>query len=208
MSLFGKREHPHVGGEVALMLLLKAGDKEGALHVLETPELRPDDFTFRDGSSRNLSFLMVAVDKQLGDLIVDLLAVPEAINLVNSEGHTALMHAVAFKNLPYIKIITSRGADVNIRDHRGFSALDYCFKMCGYEITKFMIDCGGTIDPGTFSDAMTEFIVQYDDPDTVRQLFINYTRNHIYLKPLNIYIELCNVLSNRPKTRKYLYSIN
>ena len=54
----------------------------------------------------------------------NLLAMPGiALDIVDEDGRTALIQAVEYANLPKVKMLISRGANVNIRSNRGETAL-------------------------------------------------------------------------------------
>merc|ERR1712176_149466 len=61
------------------------------------------------------------------------------INAANpSNGQTLLMYAVIIGNLDLVKAIFNAGIDVNIKDKKGFDALDYAIKFGRYKITEIV----------------------------------------------------------------------
>lgn len=52
---------------------------------------------------------------------------PQQINAQDRTGHTALMSATQFGHMEIIKILINHGADINIKNKLGKTALDYAY---------------------------------------------------------------------------------
>lgn len=63
-------------------------------------------------------------------------------NDVHSVGITALMDAAMNDNLPAVRALLRNGADANIKDVDGYTALDYANKYSSDAVVKLLLDAG------------------------------------------------------------------
>ena len=102
------------------------------------------------------------------------------VNALTEFGHTPLHLAAMFKpvdlkrsklsRFPMIQLLVQNGADVNIRDKGGFSALDFAASNQDLRLVKYLLDCKArcTLDPQylvTGRDHILSFCI---DPEVYR----------------------------------------
>ncbi|MDR1747929.1 MAG: ankyrin repeat domain-containing protein [Spirochaetaceae bacterium] len=76
-------------------------------------------------SDRGYSAVMDAVWKSRYEMVKILVDAGANLNFVSRDGQTALVLAVGAGNEPICELLSTHGADVNMKDRMGMSALDY-----------------------------------------------------------------------------------
>ncbi len=71
---------------------------------------------------------------------------PDLLNTVDSSGDSALHIAVLKKNLPIVQFLIENGADVNIQNKLGKTALHHAGEQNAVDIAKLIIAHGGRLD--------------------------------------------------------------
>jgi general secretion pathway protein A len=106
-------------------------NRQTFLDSVEQGQLRIADLLLSSGISPNTrdqqgsTALMVAVHKDLPDMVHTLLGHGAEVNARDRAGKTALIHAASQGNPRMVETLLKKGADANLKDKRGWTAFMY-----------------------------------------------------------------------------------
>jgi methionyl-tRNA formyltransferase len=156
--------------------------KAGAIELIDDNLLEIDTIDYKLRLSRDRSYdIHAAVSqgdaKTLHQLCFDGLAI-EGINFFNSSGWTPLMRAVFLGNMEMVKVLLRFGANVNLGNPNGTTALmyakDYGETTGDFSVATILLDAGANV---TLKDNFEKNI--YDYINLKQQLTsINFFRKH------------------------------
>lgn len=84
------------------------------------------------------------------------------IDRVNDQGNTLLMVAAQNNNKRIVKALLRRGADANIRNTNGDTALHHCFGLSYTDLGQYLISKGGADDSVRNGRGLTPYESQFD----------------------------------------------
>jgi ankyrin repeat protein len=84
-----------------------------------------------------------------GDLsgLAERLDAGEAVDATDTDGRTALMHAVLDGQIDAVRFLLSRGASVDARDRNGYTPLHFAAQENELEIARLLLEAGASVDP-------------------------------------------------------------
>ena len=93
-----------------------------------------------------LTPLLVAAESGTADMVALLIAHKADVNAQDRVGETALMKAIAQRNLPMVEMLLDAGADINAKNQRGHTALTNAVLRSEPDILKVLIARGAEVE--------------------------------------------------------------
>eukprot|EP00919_Chromeraceae_sp_WS-2016_P029492 GHVR01070169.1.p1 GENE.GHVR01070169.1~~GHVR01070169.1.p1 ORF type:complete len:509 (+),score=90.75 GHVR01070169.1:60-1586(+) len=105
----------------------------------------------RDSVGNTLLHMAVyGSDKDTATYLIDVLGID--VNLQNNNGLTPLLVAVMINDVPMIKFLIEKGANVNAADEKGYTSLHYVYSTHNVMRRKYVYDNGKYINQLNFND--------------------------------------------------------
>ncbi|GMT23615.1 hypothetical protein PFISCL1PPCAC_14912, partial [Pristionchus fissidentatus] len=116
----------------------------------EVLERSLDQSHFETKNNDGLTPLHLAVRRLKLSLIETMVEVsPDSINIRDSNGRTALLHAIEMNDHEIVAFLLSKGSDPNVEDESGMNALILSNRVANFVIMGQLLDAGGDPDKET-----------------------------------------------------------
>lgn len=117
-----------------------------------------------------ISLKMLGNGEQWDQELESIICKMDSLDQRDRDGRTLLIHCCAYHFPISFQFLLRHGADVNIQDNKGFSALHVAALKGDYQFVKELLSCGAKTDLYDFIGNNPLFRVKYNNPELIKLL--------------------------------------